>query len=196
MNNPSQELESRLPLSNRVRPEEYKIEIKKLPEVFHKAAVRVRNGKYWVIGLIVIIIALIISLPCWYSDYAKVIILNELQAFSEEKFSSSFLLSVYLVSKFVIFAFLVSILGWLIKIYNSLRRLEITYHDKAATAETFALLYVDDDARLDEHAFGLFFEPTLQQAEKQKQHDHEHHTHLADSMADLIDKIVESLKRK
>jgi hypothetical protein len=84
--------------------------------------------------------------------------------------NSQFKISI--LGKFTVFIFMVSVFAWMARIFNQIRRLEITYGDKAIIAKTYEsfLKGAEDNETMlmKKAALKTLFEPTLVQAERSR----------------------------
>ncbi len=183
-----------LPTSPTISNTEEKGEI---PDLIKKEAYRVMYNKWVVFVILCIITGIIFSFPWIYENCIfRIEGLQKLQTMTDEKFSASFLLSIYLFGKTFGFLFLFSLFIYVAKIFDNLRRLEIIYRDKALAFRNISILYYDAQVAEVEKYYDFVFEPTLQQAEKQKPMEQRNNQHLGDALASLIEKITELLKKK
>ena len=117
--------------------------------------------------------------------------------FLNEKLSVNFFIAVYLTTKFVLFAFLVSAFAWLTKIFSQLRRLEITYRDKKIITETYRHIFADEDAPIaKEEALKVIFEPALLLSERSCHPSSNDEFSKSIELLEKITKISESLPKK
>lgn len=123
------------------------------------------------------------------------VVLNDKQKFYDLIFY------VFIIGKIVLFAFLISTFAWVAKIFNQLRRLEITYRDKAIVAETYLAFLIDSDdetiSSMKDYALKTIFEPSLIQSERSKEAcADDDHDNLSSALGKLLDLIAEKLKSK
>lgn len=164
-----------------------------------KAEEKIKYGKKRTFVAICICVVTIIFFPWLYDKCIfSIDTIKSINNIKSIELSGSYVLTIYLLGKTLGLLFLISLFAWFAKIYNSLRRLEITYIDKAVNLWNLSILNYDADYKDQTiEILKSIFEPTLQQTEQKKYHNKiEKSNHLIEAIANFIDKITEKLSSK
>ncbi|TAE84304.1 MAG: hypothetical protein EAY76_00210 [Alphaproteobacteria bacterium] len=162
--------------------------------IFSTEVKRLEVIRKWIAGLLILLFILIVSFP-WVYDYClfRVEGMKKIAFLSAGTFSSSFLLSMYLLGKTVGFLFLFSVFAWSAKIYSHTRRLILSYRDKQLRGQMIVFLNQDAGIDVTPYLDGLL-EPILHAADAKKKEiqksDDQH------ALVDVIKSLIETLKEK
>jgi hypothetical protein len=175
----------------------YRVDFEQASKDFKNRACKIRWQKWLVFVFLILIVFSVIGFSWVYENCIfRIELLEKWQELTDKKISNSWLSVIYLLGKTVGLLFLISLFVWVAKIFNNLRRLEITYHDKSLNLGLLMLLTYDADYK--DQIVGILnstFEPTLHQAESNDKHEN-HYEKLIEPLAKLIDKVADKLSTR
>ena len=158
--------------------------------------IKKQNCRVISIGLFLLVIIHVMLFCSFLFDQSIYAIKNAtLSLFAIDKINTNHIIIIYYISKISILIFWFALFWWCARIFNQLRRLEITYRDKYIVAETYEKFIENNKDEqncniVKETILKHLFAPSLEQAENNIQK-----RHLTELLKDLL-KLIRDIKNQ